>query len=120
VTTLPPPPAELAHLVRLIGADAMLRLIEARGGTRLYVPQVPDDASPIAADIGLEAARALAREYGGETIKVPTCKVWRARVYHARGLSYAKIARRLGCTESTVWRLLAPAATRATQLSLFR
>ncbi|MFN7306935.1 MAG: hypothetical protein ACK5TQ_10190 [Acetobacteraceae bacterium] len=34
-----PAPAEIHWLTNIIGADAALRLIEAHGGTRVYVPK---------------------------------------------------------------------------------
>ena len=110
--TRPPAPAEIGYLTRVIGEAAALLLIETRGGTRLYVPSVPNPASALVLDIGPVAALALALEYGGETFKVPLCKFWRMRVYKAEGCSYAVIARRLGTTETTIQRWLAPPASR--------
>jgi hypothetical protein len=102
----PPAPAEIAYLTKHIGEAAALTLIEKRGGTRLYVPAEPNQASALALEIGLPAAQALAREFGGETLKIPLCKFWRMRVYKAEGCSYAVIARRLGTTETTIQRQL--------------
>ena len=101
--SIPAAPAELAPLTSLIGDHAALLLIEAHGGTRLYIARRGDALATV---IGAQAAAALAAELGGEYLKVPTAKFWRARVYRARGMSYALIARRLGATESSVWRWL--------------
>ncbi|GGG30850.1 hypothetical protein GCM10010964_18460 [Caldovatus sediminis] len=101
-----PPPAELSRLAALIGGEATLRLIEAHGGTRIFVPARPNQGHPLARTIGLEAARALAAEWGSTWLKVPLCRHWRVRVYRARGESYKAIARRLGMDESGVWRIL--------------
>jgi hypothetical protein len=111
------PPAELAWLVDLVGARPALRLIEARGGTRVYVPRTPAEGSALVRDVGLAPAQALAAAYGGETITVPVARHWRVREYRAAGLSYAAIARKLGCHEDTVWRLL-KSAGETSQLSL--
>ena len=116
--TRPPAPAEIAYLTRVIGEAAALLLIETRGGTRLYVPSSPNQGTALALEIGLEAAQALARKFGGETMKVPLCKFWRMRVYQAEGCSYAAIARRLGTTETTIQRWLAPPASRQMALEL--
>ncbi|MBR0681935.1 hypothetical protein GXW74_15680 [Roseomonas eburnea] len=115
----PPPPAELDTLTRAIGADALLRLIEAHAGTRVYVPIEPNQGSPLARLIGLDAARALAKIRPGAALKVPLAREWRVRLYRSRGESYSTIARRLGITESTVGKLLAQAGQTRAQLDLF-
>lgn len=114
---LVPPPAELAWLVDLIGAEATLKLIEARGGTRLYVPRAATPDCVLARDVGLAAAQKMTAEFAGNFITVPVARHWRVRHYRAAGLSCAAVARRLGCHEDTVWRLLRSAAS-AEQLSL--
>lgn len=117
--TAPPPPAELAWLTDLIGAEAALVLIEAHGGTRLYIPQEPNQGMAIAREIGLPAARALAARYGRDWIAVPLARNWRARLYRQRGDSYREIARRLGLTESAVSRILTAAQMTQRQADLF-
>ena len=47
--TQPPPPAELAWLTDVIGAEAALVLIEKHGGTRLYIPKEPNQGTPSSA-----------------------------------------------------------------------
>ena len=115
----PPPPAELAHLTDLIGADALLRLIEAYGCTRLYIPETPTEDTLLAKVIGLRLACIMANRYGGDYLKVPLSRNWRVRVYRARGWSYAEIARHLGMTESTVGKILHAAGITQRQLTLF-
>lgn len=115
----PPPPAELAHLSDVIGADATLRLIEAYGGTRLYIPKEPAEDTLLAQVVGLRAAWAMARPFGGDYLRVPLARAWRVMVYRGRGDSYAAIARRLGMTESTVGKILQAAGATQKQLSLF-
>lgn len=115
----PPPPAELAWLADHIGADATLRLIEAHGGTRLYVPEKPNQGSPLARLVGLSQARALADRYGGDYIRVPLARNWRVRLYRQRGETYPAIARRLGITESQVGKILTAAGSTTRQLNLF-
>ena len=117
MTQLPPSPHELHWLSSVIGDEATLALLDQRGGTRLYIPR--DSAgSKLADEIGEPAAHALAQALGGEGIKVPICREWRVRCHRVRGLSYAQIARRTGCSEDTVWRLLNHAG-RTNQLDLF-
>lgn len=118
---LPEPPPELAELARLVGPEAALILVEIHGGTRLPVPKAPNQGTRLAREIGLDAARALSAEYGGLMVKVPLAKAWRARIYRARGDSYAKIARALGATEGRVWAWLNQAGQTGAgrQLDLF-
>lgn len=115
----PPPPAELSQFTDAIGAEALLRLIEAYGGTRLYIPQEPTEDTLLAQVVGLRAARSLAKSLGWGTLKVPLARNWRVRLYRHRGDSYAAIARRLGMTESTVGKILQAANATQRQLSLF-
>ena len=97
-----PLPAELSYLGEIMPDAAVLRLIEAHGGTRIYVPKAPSDSSPLVASIGMAAAQALAGIRGGEDFKVPLARWWRARILKAGGASYPAIARALGVTERAV------------------
>jgi hypothetical protein len=101
---LPPPTPDLKQLVQFIGREAAFALIEARGGTRFYVPKVPTEG--LISLIGEGGARALSEARGGENLKVPLGRHWRILAYHARGLSFAKIARKTGCSENSVWQLI--------------
>lgn len=128
---LPPPSTpEAASLARLIGRAATLALVEAYGGTRVYVPHTINQAAPLARAIGLDAARRLAEQYGRIELSVPQAKAWRAVIYRRRdGLTHAAIARKLGASESTVYAWLregrpagsdqAGADAEPTQLDLF-
>lgn len=105
---LPPPatPAEAA-LVRLIGAEAALRLVEQYGGLTLDVPRSVNQGSALPRKIGLGAARILVEKYSGGRMQVPLARAWRARIYRERdGLSIPDIARRLSATRWTVMRWL--------------
>jgi hypothetical protein len=114
---LPPPPPEAVRLVQRIGIAAAFALVEARGGTRIYVPRT---ASPWLVDlIGAAPAAALAEALGGEFLKVPLARTWRVLAYQARGWSYARIARACGCSEDAVWKILSRAEKTSPQLGLF-
>ncbi len=117
--TNPPPPAELEFLSDLIGAEATLRLIELHGGTRVHVPKSPNQGSKLSRDIGLTAAKALAARWGGDTLKVPLARYWRARIYRMNGRTYREIARLLGVNEGTVHTYLRAARMTVQQLDLF-
>jgi hypothetical protein len=101
----------LDELTNEIGADAAARLIDIFGGTRLYVPQSPDEDDLLTASLGHEAALKLARVYGGDRIEVPNPTPRRARIIELRetGCSVDAIARKLGCTRRRVFQVLAEA-----------
>jgi hypothetical protein len=101
-----PPPAELHTLRDAIGALPMVALIEAFGGTRIKVPAHQVGGSVLAGVVGLPGAKALSTMFGGEMVKVPLAKGWRIRLYRAEGLSYTRVARRLGVSESAVHKYL--------------
>jgi hypothetical protein len=117
--TTPPPPAEIAWIADLVGAEATLRLIEEHGGTRLYVPKEPNQGTPLARLVGIAGANAMAARYGGDFIKVPLARNWRVRLYRGRGDTYTAIARRLGITESQVSKILTAAGVTQRQMDLF-
>lgn len=116
---LPPPPAELAWLSQHLAPPALLALIEAFGGTRIYIPKSPNQASPLTQAIGRDAAAVLAAAYGGELVKVPIARHWQVRCLKGRGLSVNAIARRLRCGEDTVWKHLQAANLTNLQMDLF-
>jgi hypothetical protein len=112
VTNQPPPPPEgLSLLIEVLGLDDTLRLIEARGGTKMWVPLGVNNSSAklradLEAEFGEAMARALIRGFGGDRISVPLCKEWRTALYASRGMTHAEIARKVGLHADTVWRRL--------------
>ncbi len=116
---LPPPPAELAWLSQHLAPPALLTLIQAFGGTRLYVPKSPNQASPLVQAIGREAALALAAAHGGEELSIPIARHWQIRCLKQKGMSYRQIALKLGVTEITVFNHLQAARLTNAQPDLF-
>lgn len=105
---LPPPTPELnlRRLVATLGSrEAALRLIEARGGLTIYVPH-NIDRSDLAAELGEALLSRLVAEHGGNYLRVPLAKAWRAQCYRSQGLSHAAIAARLQMTEEGVRKTL--------------
>jgi DNA-binding NarL/FixJ family response regulator len=98
---LPPATDDVAHLVNLIGGDAALRLIEARGGTRIYVSE-PEEGRALVEIVGLDATRKMRATYGATRVKLPVGRQWRVLCYKAMGLTGSAIARKVGCSETTV------------------
>lgn len=120
--SLPPAPPALWPLVRRVGEDAALALIEARGGTSVYVPHrlpEPPDEHPLVAALGEALARQLVRDLAGDYLDVPVGRPWLILIYHGRGMSYAEIARSLRCSQDTVWRVLNAAELTGRQGDLF-
>lgn len=95
-----------AQLVELIGEDAVVRLAESFGGTRLYVPVKIAGKHELARTIGLEAAQQLCARFSPDVIQVPLARDLRARHYAAAGQTHAQIARALGMTEKGAHRLI--------------
>ncbi len=115
-----PAPAEIHWLTNIIGADAALRMIEAHGGTRVYVPKDINQNSAARLALPLPEARRLGEAYGGEHILVPIARAWRVRMYRAAGMTYPAIARKLGITERAVGRILTDAGLTISQGDFFR
>ncbi len=95
-----------------IGGDAADKLIADFGGRRFYVPRAPAPGDPITRSIGLPAALAMARTFGGDRILVPvTSSHLRRRVrivaMRADHVSISHIAQELRCTERYVYKVLA-------------
>lgn len=59
-------PGVLQDIAELIGLPSTLKLVEAYGGVRLYVPKKIDAEHDLSRLIGLEQATTLAENYGGE------------------------------------------------------
>jgi hypothetical protein len=111
------------ELVALIGEEALVRLAEAFGGTRLFVPVKMTARHEIAKAIGIEAARKLSDRIAPDVIRVPLAREQRARHYRgALGLSNAQVARKLGIVEPAVNKMFARmdnVPAKGSQLSLF-
>jgi DNA-binding NarL/FixJ family response regulator len=111
------------ELEALIGEEALIRLAEAFGGTRLFVPVKMTARHAVAKAIGLDAARKLSDRLAPDVIRVPLARRQRALHYRAAlALSNAQIARRLGMTEKGVEKLFGrhpDAPAKGSQLSLF-
>lgn len=91
-----------SDLVDLIGKTAVIALAEEFGGTRLYIPSRSKACHPITRAVGPEASQVLCDHYSSATIRVPLARELRAQRYRDDGLSNARIAVRLGLTESGV------------------
>lgn len=94
----------LGQLREAIGDEAALALIEARGGTAVFVPGDPREEQELVRIVGLDAARELASRWGKEYLSVPMAMDWRIDRLLEKGLSAPKIALALGVHEDRVRR----------------
>jgi hypothetical protein len=105
-------PPRLNEIAGLIGKEAALRLAEIKGGTRVYIPRVVAGRSAwIVNEFGIEAARKLAKRFGGCRLDIPfgphaeiMSIAPRVKALQGMGLSTSQIARALKITERTVIR----------------
>lgn len=79
IADLPPFAREL---VILIGFGATICLIDMRPGCPLFIPNSMCPDHPIALAIGMYAASALVKNYGGSTITLPNCKNAMVKIRH--------------------------------------
>lgn len=94
------------QLKEILGDEVYLKLLESRGGKRLFVAKDPY-SSELSNEIGIEGARRLSAVFGGEYIKVPLDREFRALAYREQKLSNARIALRIGLTEHGAQQLFA-------------
>lgn len=107
-------PPVLRELAAQLGVAPITRLVEAHGGTRIYVPHAVDEEHRLVAVLGLAPARALCAALGGDYLDVPRClraaKHLRdqALIRDARaGMTQRELALKYGMTERNVrllWR----------------
>lgn len=109
IAALPPLLAQIAEATSLKTA---LQLVVAWGGTRVYVPRRPAFDSELSKVVGLRAARAIARLYGGERLEVPNLargtgryadELRRTKRLVNEGLNTGEIARKLKITRRAVF-----------------
>lgn len=107
--THPRPTAQVAPFVEVLGTDGTVVFLLAFGGSELYLPVTPRADSKLVEVMGMDAARALGAMAQRVMVpeRIPTAKPWIARVWRARGLPNAEIARRLHVTDVTVRRWIA-------------
>ncbi len=114
----PKAPAEFAQIASLIGDEAFFVLVEAFGGTRVFIPQTLNRRHPVAEAIGWDALVALSAAFAGQHLTVPVARSWRVQVYSGRGMTRQQIARALQMSERGVFHILGRIRTNDAQLAL--
>lgn len=97
----PPPPAQVAPFIQVLGIDGAIRFILAYGGAELVISANPRDANNLVEMLGKDAVQALAA-LTGMPRRIPLVKPWLAAHFHAEGLSIAQIARKLRVSDVSV------------------
>ncbi len=104
-------PGTLAEIARVAGAPAALALSRDKGGAVVYIPVAPGADHWLVQSVGVDAARAIAAEFGNCRILIPLAtNRFYARAARAaaqmieEGASTAQTARQLGIHVRTVFR----------------
>lgn len=123
VKDLPPFAKEL---VALIGFSALIQLVEERPGVPVYIPNALPTDHWLSSVIGEKHAEALVKNYGGETITIPNCKlamqrIRQANIVKSRGEGYSQTEAALlhGVTPRWVRELESRESVQDKNLSLF-
>lgn len=119
--------AALDDVVRVIGPEAMNRLIARYPGVTVHVPNDIDLSHPLVAVVGTEAARRLANYMGNCQLYVPKLAANKRRerdreirTRHADGCPPKTLAIKFGLCERQIRTILsAPSAVEQNQLDLF-
>lgn len=119
-------PQSLREIVEAAGLPAGVALVEAAGGTRVYVPERITAEHRLAQWLGSAAAERLVARFGGETLEVPRClaairaaRDQRIRRERSEGAAIAELALQYRLTERQIYNILAAdAATEERQWSL--
>ena len=101
-----------AYVVELIGEAAADRLSRDFGGRRVFVPKSLGEHHPLAASIGLEAARTLVANIGPGDLEPPLSQGRRLRIVELlkAGWKAERIGPAVGCSRRTVFRVKAALA----------
>ena len=96
----------ISEIRELLGDDDFLKVVEAFGGRRLYIPRSKGHLySPHANGLDPAINAKLVDFAAGVAIRVPLARDFCAGCYRARGMSHAAIASKLGMTETGVDKL---------------
>lgn len=120
-------PGSLREVATLLGLPTTLKLVEAFGGTRVWIPQDCPPLHPLVRALGRAAADRLCARYGLEFFAVPRAVValrWlRDRDIRRRynTATAAQLAREYELTERRIWAIVAAGARPAVsrQVALF-
>lgn len=106
-------PPTLAEMAGVIAHDAVLKIADRFGGSRIYIPLTPDAHGELAQLVGLANAKCLSQRYGKESIYVPRAGALRRVVRNEEvvrlsksGLTTSQIAKIVNTTPRHLRRIL--------------
>ncbi|MCF6432926.1 helix-turn-helix domain-containing protein [Leisingera sp. MMG026] len=107
-------PGVLAYIADEISVEVAVRLAEAKGGRRVYIPKNPDSETALAKLVGWENACLLSKLLGHGELPVPagsfggqTGRRQRIAMLLDQGMSHSDIAAKVDVTQRTVERVAA-------------
>jgi len=119
-------PKLLRQLIRVMGQDAALQLVDQFGGTQLVVPKRFTPDHMLVDVVGLEAFGALVSQYGTEVLELPKndavvmqLRHHRVRELREQGLTHSEIAIKTRYTRRWVIAILGSEEEELRQLGLF-
>ncbi|HEV2675529.1 MAG TPA: hypothetical protein VGV37_13375 [Aliidongia sp.] len=104
-------PEMLANIARWTSVEIAIAIAREFGGGRLYIPETIKREHPLARLVGLQAARVIGAQLGGERFKVPSARVYLnwldAKRMFAEGKTRQQIAKTLHLNYDRVRQLTA-------------
>ncbi|HEV2650773.1 MAG TPA: hypothetical protein VGU69_05925 [Rhizomicrobium sp.] len=101
----------LANIARWTSVEVAIAIAREFGGGRLYIPETIKREHPLARLVGLQAARVIGAQLGGERFKVPSARVYLnwldAKRMFAEGKTRQQIAKTLHLNYDRVRQLTA-------------
>lgn len=98
-------PKRVAELADVVGLANALKLVELRGGRRIYVPKKAHEKHWLIPHIGMAALEKLAERYASLNIEIDRCQGLKRAIIVAefeRGVSTSILAESYGCTERNI------------------
>lgn len=119
-------PELLQELIRALGQDAALRLVDLRGGAHLVVPKRVSLDHPLAELLGPRMFADLVEAFAGETLQMPKndsvmqqVRHQRVRELRALGMTHSEIAIKTHYSRRWVIEILADEERELMQLGMF-
>lgn len=88
----PKPSAQVETYVAILGTDMTIEFLLQFGGAELYIPELPQGRSRLAALIRIEKTKELAKKDRLLQRRVPLANAWIAACLYAKGFPINEIA----------------------------
>lgn len=119
-------PESMAELVDVVGLPAVLKLMEAFGGTEFWIPEKLQHVHPLVAAVGPEAAQTLCEYMAGVRLKIPRGKAIKIEIRNSairrerhEGAKLSELALRYELTDRQVLNILNASPADDRQQDLF-